>query len=129
MKYFLDNDISPKFAEMLRALDVNIVALREVMSPSTKDSEFLADLRRKFDVDVFISKDTSQRTNPIEAGLLKQSGVTSLYFNPFFGKLTVWPQAKWLVNHWEKLDGFVRGASVGTCADIQQNGRCKTFSL
>lgn len=74
MKYMLDNDISPRFAEMLRPLGVNIVALREEMPADTKDSDFLGELKRKYEVDVWISNNTSQRTNLVEAQLLKSSG-------------------------------------------------------
>lgn len=129
MKYFLDNDISPRFALMLRALSVDIVALRDIYAQDTKDPEFLGDLKKLHGVDVFISKDTAQRANAVEAALLKQSGVTSLHFNPFFGKLQFWAQAKWLVTHWDKIDGFARGSAMGTFADIQQNGRSRIYHL
>ncbi len=114
---------------MLRALDVDAVALRSVMPANTRDQDFLADLRTKYGVDVFISNNTAQRTNPIERVLLKQSGVISLYFNPFWGKLGKWPQAKWLVSHWQQIDGFAKGVAAGTCADLLQNGRSRTYNL
>lgn len=129
MKYLFDNNISPNYAHMLRALEVDVVALREVMPAHTKDPGFLADLRTKYAIDVFVSNDTSQRTNPIERALLKQSGVISLYFNPFWGKLKFWPQARWLVNHWEKIDGFTKGVAQGTCANLQQNGKSQIYPL
>jgi hypothetical protein len=127
VKYFFDNDISPRFATMLRALDVDIVALRELYTADTKDPQFLGELKRKHGVDVFISNDTSQRTNPVEAKLLIESGVTSLYFNPFWSKKKFWDQAKWLITRWEKIEGFVRGATAGTCADLQESGRSRIY--
>ena len=129
MKYFVDNDISPRFAKMLVSLGVEIVALRDCIPSDTQDCDFLADLKKVHGADVFISNNTAQRTNPIESRLLKQSGVTSLYFMPFWSKLKFWPQAQWLLNHWEMLDGFAAGAAAGTCADIQSNRRCRTFHL
>ncbi|MDX1969310.1 MAG: hypothetical protein SFV23_19190 [Planctomycetaceae bacterium] len=129
MKYFLDNDISHRFALMLRALDVEVVALRDVMPASTPDKEFLGELKRKYGVDVFISNNTAQRTNQFEARLLRSSGVTSLYFGPFWSRLQFWDQAKWLVKHWEQIDGFCRGATQGTCADLKQNGRASIYNF
>jgi hypothetical protein len=125
----LVNDISPRFAVMLRALHVDIVALREVMSADTKDPAFLGELKRTYDVDVFISNNTKQRTNIVEARLLKQSGVTSIYFHPFWGKMTFWKQAKWLVNRWEFIEDYGRVSAPGSCAEIQQNGRLRAFHL
>ncbi|MDZ4684402.1 MAG: hypothetical protein SH850_04880 [Planctomycetaceae bacterium] len=127
MKYLFDNDISPRFAQMLRALEIDVVALREIMPADTKDADFLGDLKRRHSIDVFISNNSAQRTNRIEAALLKSSGVTALYFNPFWGSLRLWGQAKWLINHWEKIEGFVRGAAPGTCADIQARGRLSLY--
>lgn len=125
----LDNDISPRFAEMLRALEVDVVALREVMPANTKDQEFLGELHSKFGVDVFISNNTAQRTNQVEARLLKSSGVTSLYFGPFWGKMKFWQQAKWLVNRWELIENYAGSAVAGSCADIKQAGRMTAFHL
>lgn len=114
---------------MLRALGVNVVALREVMPANTKDRDFLGDLKRKYGVDVFISNNTAQRTNEVEARLLKESGVTSPYFNPFWNKLKKWPAARWLINKWENIDNYASSAAPGSCADIQQNGRMRAFNL
>ena len=114
---------------MLRALGVNVVALREVMPANTKDRDFLGDLKRKYGVDVFISNNTAQRTNEVEARLLKESGVTSLYFNPFWNKLKKWPAARWLINKWENIENYASSAAPGSCADIQQNGRMRAFNL
>lgn len=128
MKYLFDNNISPCFAEMLHALRCDVVALRKIMPPDTKDADFLGDLNRKYGIDVFLSSDKSQRTNAVEAALLQTSGCTSLYLNRFWSPLGFWEQARWLIRHWENIDGFCRGAAPGTCADIQQNGRCRMFS-
>jgi hypothetical protein len=124
-----DNDISPKFAEMLRPLGVDVVSLREKMPASTKDPDFLGDLVSKFLIDVFISNNTGQRTNIVEAALLKSSGVTSLYFMPFWSGLGFWSQAGWLVNKWNMIDGYAKTTTQGSCADIQQNGRMRAFHL
>jgi hypothetical protein len=125
----LDNDISPRFAEMLQALGVNVIALSKAMPRDTKDQDFLGVLRSKYDVDVFISNNTAQRTNQVEAKLLRASGVTALYFMPFWSSMKFWPQAEWLVKHWPAIDAFCRVATQGTCADIQQRGRLRTYNF
>jgi hypothetical protein len=125
----LDNDISFRFADMLRALEVDIVALRKAMPSNTKDVDFLGELSSKHSVDVFISNNTAQRTNLAEVALLKSSGVTSLYFNKFWGKMKFWPQAVWLLRHWETIQDFSNSVTPGTCADIQSNGKLSVFHL
>lgn len=113
---------------MLRALGVDIIALKERYPADTKDLVFLRDFKNG-DIDVFISNNTAQRTNPIEATLLKEANVTSIYFRPFWSKLVFWEQAKWLIWRWPMIDGFVGGVAKGTCADVQQNGRATVYPL
>lgn len=128
MKFFVDNDISPRFAKMLKALDEDVVALRDEYPPDTKDSIFLRDLRGgKFDV--LISNNTEQRKIPQEKRLLKEAGIISLYFNPFWSDLGFWDQAIWLLKNWRKIRGFCEGCAKGTCADLQQNGTARVFHL
>jgi hypothetical protein len=128
VKYLLDNDLSPRFAAMLRALDVDVLALREKWAADTKDSVFLAELKGS-EFDVFISKNIRQRTVPQERQLLQASGVTSLYLNPFWDGLGFWKQAALLTKNWPDIEDFCRIVAKGTCADLQQNGRIKTFHL
>ena len=42
MKYFFDNNISFRYTNMLKALDVDAVALREEFSQSIQDPELFA---------------------------------------------------------------------------------------
>lgn len=94
MKYLFDNDISFRFAAMLRALGVDAVALRDIYLQNVKDVDFLGEMHEKHGIDAFFSHNTAQRTHPVESVLLKGSGVTCLYLNPFWCKLGFWQQAK-----------------------------------
>jgi len=106
---------------MLKSLGIDAIALKDVYPGSTEDVKLLTDMKDGR-YDVFISNNTEQRKIPQERHALKESGVTSLYFNPFWGKMVFWDQATWLVKHWPKIDGYCRGTAKGTCADLQQNG-------
>lgn len=112
---------------MLRALGEDVVPLREEYPADTPDAAFLAAFKGR-DI-VLVSANTSQRTDAIEGRLLKESGVTSLYLGPFWGMMTFWEQARWLVRHWTVIDGFVKGVERGACAELKQNGRAKLFRL
>ena len=78
---------------------------------------------------VFVSGNTAIRTNPIESKLLKESGKTSLFFGPFWGKMKFWPQAEWLIRRWPVIHGVATGVVRGTCAEIKQNGKSQIFAL
>jgi hypothetical protein len=127
VKYFFDNCISYRYALMLRALDVDAVALKEQFSEDIKDLALFPRLRGTGVV--FITSDTSQSTRLQEARALREAGVTALFLGPFWGKMTFWPQAIWIVSKWERLDGFARNVTPGTCAEIRQNGAALVFGL
>jgi len=127
VKYFLDNCISYRFADMLRALGVDIVALREEYPENTEDVELFKKLHgRKL---VFITTNTSQRTRLHEARALKASGVTSLFLAPFFEKMRFWDQAIWMVRYWPKITAFAEHMELGVCAEIKQNGTALIYPL
>lgn len=127
MKYFLDNCISFRFAEMLRPLGVDIVALREELPEDTEDVELFQKLKgRRL---VFISTNTTQLTRQHEAKALKESGVTSLFFAPFFQKLKFWDQAAWMLRRWPQIDAFASSIELGVCAEIKQNGSALIYRI
>jgi hypothetical protein len=125
LKYFFDNDVSYRFPRMLSALGVDAVALRDEQPQDIQDVDLLALLSGK-DV-VFVSGDRKMIRRPAELRALKASGVTALFFGPFWPKLGFWPQAEWLVRRWPLIDGFANGVSKGTFAEIKQNGKSMIF--
>ncbi len=127
MKYFFDNNISPKYAKMLAALDVDATALRDEFDASIKDVDLFPKLHGRNLV--FVSGDIRIRTRLAEAQALHSCGVTALFFDRFWGKMTFWQQASWLVAKWPKVNGFASGVTLGTCAMIRQNGTSDVFQL
>jgi hypothetical protein len=125
--YFFDNCICFRYAHMLAALDVPVVPLRDVFPQNIKDPDLLRALRGTDYT--FVSSEQRMRRNPIEARLLKEARVTAVFLAPFWNKMVFWPQVKWLITRWERIDGFVQGAERGTCAEVKQNGRAMPFQL
>ena len=78
---------------------------------------------------VFVSNDASQLTREREARALKEAGVTALYIGPFWGSMTFWDQATWLLRRWQKIDEFANAMPLGTCAEIKQNGKAMIIKL
>ena len=127
MKYFFDNNVSYRYADMLKALEVDVVALRESFSESIEDVKLFEEL--KGSNHVFVSGDTSQTTRRMEAKALKETGMSALFFCPWWAKKKFWDQATWLITKWPIIDGYVRGVARGTCAELRENGRAMPFFL
>lgn len=106
---------------MLRALDVEAVALREQFPESTDDIVFIEQLSQK-EV-VYLTADRKIKTRQIEAQTLKLARVTSLFPGPFWSKKNFWQQAAWLIAKWPSIEGFVESVTRGTTAEIKQNGK------
>lgn len=112
---------------MLKALGVDAVALRHVLPEDIKDIQLFAELAGK-DI-VFVSENRTQLTRVAEARELKKAGITAIYFEPFWNKLTFWPQAAWLTKNWPAIDGFASVVERGTCASVKQRGRVHIIQL
>jgi PIN like domain len=127
VKYFFDNSISYRYANMLKALDVDVVALRELFSQSIKDPDLFRKLHGS-DV-VYVAADRKQTTRIAEARALKDAGITALFMGPFWDRMVLWQQATWLISRWPIIDGFAAGVAKGTCAELRQSGKAMVFTL
>ena len=76
MKYLFDNCISYRYAKMLSALDVDVIALRDQFLQDIKDVDLFAELKDSHRV--FVSCDRNQRTSEREALAIRDAGLTSL---------------------------------------------------
>jgi hypothetical protein len=123
MTYLFDNCISYRFAHMLSALGVDVKALRDVFPADIKDVDFIPQLHGRGWI--LITTDRHMKTRQIEAAALQASGVTALFLGRFYGKLSFWQQARWLVTHWPEITDFAERVSAGTVAEIQQNGTAR----
>ena len=125
MTYLFDNDISFRFAHMLAALEVDVLAVRDVgdLGEGASDVEILhwLDGRDR----LFVTADKHIRSRPAEIAALMESGVTALFLERFWARLDFWQQAAWLVGRWPQIEQFASSATPGTCATVQQRGRIR----
>lgn len=128
MKFFFDNCISFRLADMLRALGVDAVALRHEMDANTDDLTLLETLSKTTDT-VLVSLDRAQTRVPVEASALKSANITALYFGRFWSRKELWDQAIWLVRRWKQIEGFAEGTERGTVAVVKENGRAQSISI
>jgi hypothetical protein len=110
---------------MLCALGVDAKHLREVFPENILDVDLFKELRGQ-EVTI-VGTDMKQLTRKHEARELKASGISGIYFGPFYMKLELWEQAAWLIKHWRGIDGFISVATKGTVAEVKQNGRCEVI--
>jgi hypothetical protein len=114
---------------MLAALEEfdEVVALRDKYPEDIKDVELFRELRN-LDY-VFITNDARQRTRADEVRAIKEAGLTALWLGPFWRKKEFWDQAKWIIQRWRTIDGYVSGVAKGTCAEVKENGKSRPFLL
>jgi len=127
LTYFFDNCLSYKFANMLKALDVDAIALRERYAENISDVDLFTALRGSGVV--FITADASQTTRIQEATALREAGITALFLGKFWSKMTFWNQAIWTIRKWDRIEGFAANVTTGICAEIKQNGAARPFAL
>lgn len=111
---------------MLRALDVNVVALRENYPANTPDIDIfnaLADSNY-----VFVSQDRKQLTRIAEAHALRASGISAMYFGPFWSDLGFWEQAVYLLRFWPAWDTTLSTLTPGTIVEARQRGKLMTMN-
>lgn len=113
--------MSPKFAAMLRALGMDVKALREEFPQNILDINLFRQLSGR-DV-ALVGPDMKQLTRQAEARELKAAGISAVYFGAFWSKYELWPQAAWLVKNWPGIDSFMKIAARGTVVEISQKGR------
>ena len=113
---------------MLRALDVDIVALREELDQQTSDTGIFKHLAASHRV--FVSEDRRQLTRMCEVAELRAAGVNAIYFAPFWGRLGFWGQAEWLVKRWRIIDDVQRGLeNRGIVVEISQKGKSRPVAI
>ncbi len=113
---------------MLAALEeYEVVALRDMYPEDTDDLDLFPAL--KGSGFVFVTCDDRQKTREGEARALKDSGLTALWLGPFWDKKQFWDQAKWIINRWPTIDGYIKGVAPGTCSEVKENGRSRPFVL
>lgn len=120
MKFFLDNMISHRFAEALRALGKDVVALREEFPQNTTDTTWLAELGGHGWA--LVTVDRHIRSRPLERAALRDAQITAFFLCPFWSKLPYWDQAVWIVRRWPKFELIAATLTRGTHVNVQQNG-------
>ncbi len=121
MRFVLDHNMSPKFAEALRALDRDVIALRENWAQNTPDVDWLRDIGAEGWA--LVTVDKRIRTRPQEQLVFMQTGVTGFFLGRFWPKMQFWDQATWLIRYWPRFEAFAESLGKPACLAVRQNGK------
>jgi len=119
VRFFLDNNLSPKLAAVLRALDHDVVHLREHFAESAADVDWIPEVAANGWT--VITVDHAIRSRPHEREVWRSSRICVFFLQKGVLKLRIHDQVAWVVSAWE---GIVRAASrarPGQCFLLQMN--------
>ena len=126
MIFILDNNISPRFAKALSALERDVRALRDELPANTPDTNMLAHLGSKGWA--LVTSDMRILSRPQEAAVLREAKVTTFFVGAFFSSLQFWKQAVWIVKNWPRFESMAQTIDRGTCFIVRHNGKMNTIS-
>jgi hypothetical protein len=116
MKFFLDNNISPRISRALKELedrDQNeVVHLRERFKADTTDESWMRQLGSEGDW-VVVTCDTSISKNPHEIKAWFESGLIVFFLKSGWLSLAYWEFAWQLIKRWPLIKAKIHKASRG----------------
>ena len=116
MKFFLDNNISPRISKALRELEGReeneVVHLRERFPADTTDEEWMRRLGDEGDW-IVVTCDTSIAKNPHEIKAWLESGLIVFFLKSGWLNLAFWEFAWQLIKRWPVMKNKVSKGSRG----------------
>ncbi len=106
MRYFFDNNLSPRLSAALDALEgedgAAVRHLRDRFERTTSDVDWMRALGTEGDW-VVITSDIRITKNKHEVLAWKESGLTVFFLKNAWLKMTFWPQAAQIVKTWPNI--------------------------
>lgn len=110
MRFFFDNNLSPKFARAIDSLEeangYQVIHLRDRFDQSTADDEWLRALVTEGDW-VVITSDYRITKNPHEVAAWRESAISVFFLRGSWFNIGFWEQAALLVRRWPKIVGLL----------------------
>ncbi|MGA8658846.1 MAG: DUF5615 family PIN-like protein [Chthoniobacterales bacterium] len=124
MRFFFDNNLSPKIARALNCLvqpEHEVIHLRERFAPGTPDAEWMRILAGEMDW-VIISADTAISRNPHEVQAWKEAGHPIFFFKHSLAQQPFWQQASRLCRVFPDIIRLASRAGPGDSFQIPVKG-------
>jgi predicted nuclease of predicted toxin-antitoxin system len=120
-KYFIDNCLPPKLAEMLRTLGVDVQHLSERMARDSKDVDWIPVVAKEG----LVAVTTDNRINspPQEKGALHAAQLHVVFLAGGVSNLIFWEQAKFVITHWPAIEKAAERMKAGECCRVTMSGK------
>jgi PIN like domain len=125
VRFFFDNNLSPKLAKSLNVLvapDHEVVHLKEKFPANTPDDIWMNGLARELDW-VIISGDNRITRNPYEVQAWRAAGHTTFFLKPGWTNYSFWVQAYKFVKCFPDIMGVAKKAKSGEFFFVSGNGK------
>jgi hypothetical protein len=119
VRFFLDNNLSPKLAAVLRALDHDVIHLRERFPENADDVDWIP--RVAAEGWIVVTLDHAIRSRPHEREAWRASRATIFFLPKGVLDLRLHEQAAWIINAWEGIAKAAVKARPGQCFLLQMN--------
>ncbi len=125
MKFFFDNNLSPKLARCLHVLvqpDHVVVHLKERFAANTPDEIWMRTLAREDDW-VIISMDTRILRKPHEISAWREAGHTTFFLKKGWSQLRFWDQAQKFVKFFPDIIETASRSPAGSMHFVTVHGK------
>ena len=106
MNYFIDNNLSPRIARALCALEGEhgdkVIHLKDKFDQKTTDEEWMTSLGHEKDW-VVITCDKRISKNPYEIKAWKESGLFIVFLKSTWLKIPFWQQSWQIIKRWPEI--------------------------
>jgi predicted nuclease of predicted toxin-antitoxin system len=129
VRFFVDNNLSPKIARALHALaapEHEVVHLRDKYKEDTKDEDWMRALAQEHEW-VIISGDVRIRKNPHEVKAWREAGHTIFFLRKGWTNIKPFEQASKLFHFFPEIVKLASSSLRGSGFDMPQKGNIKSF--
>ena len=123
---FFDNNVAPALVNILKALSVDAVHLKEHFKQNTTDEDWIPEVGRHGWI--VVTWDFRIYKRPAQRDALTQNGVKAVFLPSSFSQKKIWDQAAWIVKHWPKIVEQVDRFDRFQCVRITDNGKVELLS-
>ena len=121
MIYFLDNNLSFRYADMLVALGEEVRALRREFPQNTPDEKWIPEIGARGWV--LITGDRNIKWKPHQRRILEEAKITAFFLTKGYDSLLFWEQAITLLKAWPNIKAVAERKANSRTYLVQLNGK------
>jgi hypothetical protein len=126
MKFFIDNNLSPRIARALSALEGEhgdtVVHLKEKFAQDATDEYWMTELGRESDW-IVLTCDKRISKNPHELKAWKESGLVVFFLKSAWLNIQFWEQSWQIIKRWTEIKNIASTASANSAYLVPVKGK------